>query len=285
MLRPEISLAIRRCAVIGSPIAHSLSPAMHRAAYAELGLDWEYGVVEVPRGGVAALIEGLDVSWRGLSVTMPNKPELLDLPGATIDPAARLAGGGNTVILDAPADRRTVTVYNTDIAGLARAVRRCAPGLAPRTALLLGSGATARSALLGLADLGVSRVLVAARAPEKAAALGELAARAGVGLEIADWSAAAPPTDLVVSALPGGALTEAVAARFATAPVVFDLAYDPWPSTLAAVAAERGAQVLDGLELLADQAVLQLELMIGRGVPAATLVTAGRAELRRRAAP
>src|SRR6476619_2857343 len=97
-----------RCAVLGSPIAHSLSPVLHRAAYAELGLDWTYDRFEVRAEELPAFVAGLDGSWRGLSLTMPLKVAVLEL--GEVDPLAALAGAGNTLILE-PHGRR---VYNTD---------------------------------------------------------------------------------------------------------------------------------------------------------------------------
>ena len=150
-----------RCAVLGSPIGHSLSPTLHRAAYAALGLDWTYDRFEVAADGLADFVAGLDSTWRGLSLTMPLKEAVLRL--GNVDPVARRAGAGNTLILD-DADRR---VYNTDVGGAGSAVRRVAPGPVPRVTLL-GSGATARSALLAAAELGAPAVTVLARTPAKA---------------------------------------------------------------------------------------------------------------------
>ena len=116
---------VTRCAVLGSPIAHSLSPLLHRAAYAALGLDWQYERFEMSAEGLPDFVAGLDSSWRGLSLTMPLKETVLGL--GEVEPVARLAGAGNTLILG---ERRSV--YNTDVSGLAWAVRRVTAG--PRAA-------------------------------------------------------------------------------------------------------------------------------------------------------
>ncbi|HLL61587.1 MAG TPA: shikimate dehydrogenase, partial [Propionibacteriaceae bacterium] len=126
-----------RCGVLGSPIEHSLSPNLHRAAYAALGLDWAYDRFELTAEQLPAFVAGLDDSWRGLSLTMPLKEAVLGL--GEVDPVARRAGGGNTLILDGPRRR----VYNTDVPGLVWAVRRATAVALPRVTLL-GSGATAR---------------------------------------------------------------------------------------------------------------------------------------------
>jgi hypothetical protein len=102
--------SVRRCAVLGSPIQHSLSPALHRAAYGYLGLDWTYDRVEVDERGLAAFVGGLDASWRGLSLTMPLKVAVLEL--GNVDQLASLAGAGNTLILEGGSR----TVHNTDVA-------------------------------------------------------------------------------------------------------------------------------------------------------------------------
>jgi len=89
---------IRRCAVLGSPIEHSLSPALHRAAYAHVGLNWSYQRIEVDEQGLPSFVDSLDASWRGLSLTMPLKVSVLEL--GEVDPLARLAVAGNTLILE-----------------------------------------------------------------------------------------------------------------------------------------------------------------------------------------
>ena len=87
-----------RCAVLGDPIAHSLSPALHRAGYAAVGLDWTYDAHRVAAGGLSEFVRGLDASWRGLSLTMPLKREALEL-ASEASPIARLAGAANTLLL------------------------------------------------------------------------------------------------------------------------------------------------------------------------------------------
>ena len=125
-MTPELDLlnGVRRCAVLGSPIKHSLSPALHRAAYASLGLNWIYERVEVDAEGLTSWVDGLDASWRGLSLTMPLKVAVLGL--GEVDQLARLAGAGNTLILEAGSRR----VYNTDVGGLTWAVGQVASNAA-----------------------------------------------------------------------------------------------------------------------------------------------------------
>ena len=256
-----------RCAVLGSPIAHSLSPTLHRAAYAALGLDWTYDRFEVTADGLAEFVAGLDDRWRGLSLTMPLKEAVMSL--GEPDPVARRAGAGNTLVLDGP-DRR---VYNTDVAGLAWAVRRVTA--APlRRVTLLGSGATARSALLAAADLGAGTVTLVARTPARAEPLVALGRDLAVEIDVRPWSAELPPADLVVSTVTAGAADPLAAAVAASAPLVFDIVYAPWPTALAATAARAGRTVLGGLDLLVGQALRQIELMTGRLVAAEVLYAA-----------
>jgi len=264
--------------VLGSPIAHSLSPALHEAAYAELGLTgWSYGRAEVRGDGLATFVEGLDATWRGLSLTMPLKVAVLDLPGvAEVSETARLAGAGNTLLLDGGRSGRRV--HNTDVPGLVQAVRRVTTGPVA-TATVVGSGATARSAVVAAGRLGAHRVQVLARDPAKVEALAPLAAAVGVELRAVGWGSVPPAADLLVSTVTAGAADERADALAASAGTVFDVVYDPWPTPLAASAARLGVRVLDGLDLLVGQAVEQVALMTGRRPTAAVLRAAGDAAL------
>ena len=171
--------------MLGSPIEHSLSPALHRAAYAHLGLNWTYDRVEVDERRLASFVRGLDASWRGLSLTMPLKVAVLEL--GQVDQLARLAGAGNTLVLEG-GER---WVYNTDVGGLIWAVRQVTATPLPRVTIL-GAGATARAALIAATQLGAQLVTVVARTPARAEALRTLSDELGVQLEIRPWSSADP---------------------------------------------------------------------------------------------
>jgi shikimate dehydrogenase len=255
-----------RCAVLGSPIAHSLSPVLHRAAYAALGLDWEYERFDVSADRLADFVSGLDSSWRGLSLTMPLKEAVLEL--GEVDPVARLAAAGNTLILGG---RRQV--YNTDVPGFAWAVRRRTVGPVPRVNVL-GSGATARSIVVGLTELATEAVTVVARNPARAEVLADLGRELGLQVRIQPWGSALPPADLVVSAATAGAVDPVADEVAASAPVVFDIVYAPWPTPLAQAAIRTGRTVIGGIDLLVGQALRQIELMTGRSVPAEVLYAA-----------
>ncbi len=252
--------------MLGSPISHSLSPLLHRAAYAALGLDWAYERFEVSAEGLPDFVAGLDSSWRGLSVTMPLKEAVLELGEA--EPVARLARAGNTLILDAPRQ-----VYNTDVAGVAWAVRRGTTEPVSR-ATLLGSGATARSVLVALAELAAETVTVVARDRAKAQSLADLGGELGIEVSVRPWGTGLPPADLLVSAVTAGVVDAMAEEVAASAAVVFDIVYHPWPTPLAQAAAQAGRTVIGGLDLLVGQALRQIELMTGRPVAAEVLYAA-----------
>jgi shikimate dehydrogenase len=255
-----------RCGVAGSPIAHSLSPVLHLAAYAHLGLDWRYERHEVPQDGLEAFLDTLDGDWRGLSLTMPLKQEALRL-ATDASALARRVGAANTLLLGN--GRRYAE--NTDVPGLVAALRERGVGTVP-SAAVLGGGATAGSAIAALAVIA-GRVEVVVRDPARAAGLLQVADAAGVLCTLVPWqeAAGALAASLVVATTPKGA-ADALAASVPAAPgVLFDVLYDPWPTPLAAAWGGAGGTVLGGLDLLVHQAVLQVELMTGARVPVEVL--------------
>lgn len=265
----------RRCGVLGDPVAHSLSPVLHRAGYAALGLDWRYDAHRVPSGGLAEFLDGLGPEWRGLSLTMPLKREAMVLADRVTE-RARLAGAVNTLVR---ADDGSLGGDNTDLPGAAAAVRE-RTALPLTSAAVLGGGATATSTGLALADLGVRslRVLVrdAARAEETARAL--RAHPSGLEVTVGDLSGDAPlDVDVVVSTVPAGAQTRELVARCAPAPVLFEVLYDPWPTPLAASAG--GRVLVGGLDLLVHQAVMQFDLFTGLQAPLEAMREAGERAL------
>ncbi|WP_020573709.1 shikimate dehydrogenase [Actinopolymorpha alba] len=271
----------RRCAVLGSPIAHSLSPVLHRAAYAELGLDWRYDAFEVDEAGLADFVDGLGPEWRGLSLTMPLKRVVLPLCDEVSEQAA-LVGAVNTLLLEE--GRRTGT--NTDVPGIVAALR--ARGVTSvRSPLLVGVGATAGSALAALAEFGTGGVRAIARDPSRAGDLRTLAGKLGVDLDVLPWDAAATLSDLdlVVSTVPEDAVAPLAGPLVDRAEVVFDVLYHPWPTRLAAAAEHAGRLVIGGLDLLVHQAALQVEQMTRRPLaPVAAMRAAGEKALRARGA-
>lgn len=259
------------CAVLGDPIAHSLSPVLHRAGYATLGLDWTYDARRVPSGGLAAFLGGLDHTWRGLSLTMPLKREAMTLVDRASD-LALLAGAANTLVLEAEG----VIGDNTDIPGAQAALRERHAGPVERAAIL-GGGATAASTLLALAGLGCRRFTLHVRDATRAAETVAAAGRFG-GLEVVVTSLAeAPRGDLLVSTIPASAQTPDLVAACAEVPVLFEVLYHPWPTPLAASAG--GRVLVGGLDLLVHQAALQFEQFTGLPAPVEAMREAGRAAL------
>ncbi|MEU5865242.1 shikimate dehydrogenase [Nonomuraea sp. NPDC047529] len=277
-----------RAAVMGSPIGHSLSPHLHRAAYAAMGLDeWSYEAFECDEARLPGLLAGLtpvrgqgggERAWAGLSLTMPLKRAVLPLLDIVSDLAVEV-GGANTVVF-ADGLRHG---HNTDVHGIQRALAEAGVP-APRSATVLGGGATAASALAALRNLGLFAVTLLVRDPARAGETAEVADRLGVTLavETFDKLDASIGVDLVVSTLPAGA-ADAWAGRLARVPALFDVVYAPWPTRAATAVREAGGTVVGGFPMLLHQAVRQVELMTGRtDVPVEAMRAAGEAEIARR---
>lgn len=267
--------AARRCAVLGSPIGHSLSPVLHRAAYDELGLDWSYDAVEVTEEALPGFLDGLGAEWRGLSLTMPLKRTVVPLVDEVRPQAAR-AGAGNTLLLDG--GRRVLD--NTDVPGAGAALRERYDGPVG-SALVLGGGATATSVLLALADLGCRQATVAVREPARAEETLAAVARDPRGLEVRVVRLAAPlpAADVLVSTIPAAAQEYALLEGLRGTAVVFEVVYDPWVTPVARWAQGAGLELVGGLDLLVHQAVLQVSAMTGRDVEVAVLRRAGERAL------
>jgi shikimate dehydrogenase len=265
---------VRRAGVVGSPISHTLSPPLHRAAYQALGLtSWVFEVAEVGAGGLRGYVAQLPPEWVGLAVTMPLKEEALDL-ATQAGPAARLAGAANTLV------RRGEGWYadNTDVHGLTRALTDAGLTDAAR-ATVLGGGATARSAVVALHGLGVRELTFLVRTqlrPQTADLVRRLGADHRV-LPLSDTPVLLDTrtTDVVVSTLPASVEHhDVVVPDGATAPVVLDVVYAPWPSRFAVAvhqASSGRVPVVRGTQMLLHQAVRQVELMTGHNGPVSAM--------------
>lgn len=247
-------------AVLGSPVAHSLSPTLHAAAYDVLGVAFTYGRHDVASGGLGAFVAGLGPEWRGLSLTMPLKREVLPMLDRTT-PLVDELGVANTVAFREVSGTVQRFGANTDVEGLVRPVE--ALGHLPGEATVLGGGATAASAVTAAVRLGARLVRVFLRDTAKAGALVDLAVRLGVTLEVL------PLTDLpgtrhgfVVSTLPGGAADALDLRPSGSDAVLFDVAYEPWPTALASRWASSGGRVLNGLDMLTEQAIGQIRFFL-----------------------
>lgn len=271
-----------RAAVLGSPIAHSLSPVLHRAAYRELGLtDWTYDRFEVDEAGIGPFLADLDGSWAGLSLTMPLKRAVIPLLDEVSDTASAVEAV-NTVVFTDDGRRRG---DNTDVPGMLAALRERGVERVDR-ATVLGAGATASSALAALARICSGPVTACVRSEARAAEMRSWGNRLGLDVRTAPWPDAAAALDapLVVATTPAGA-TDPLTGSVPAAPgTLFDVLYDPWPTALAAAWSDRGGRVLGGLDLLVHQAVLQVEQMTGhRPAPLDAMRAAGESALAARA--
>lgn len=270
----------RRAAVLGSPIVHSLSPVLHRAAFAAMGLAdrWRYDRFEVDEAALPGFIGGLDPAvWGGLSLTMPLKRAVIPLLDEITETAASVEAV-NTVVFGSDGRRRG---DNTDIPGMLAALGERGITSAP-SAAILGAGATASSALAALARLGTSEVTAYVRGPARAAEMRQWGERLGVVVRIADWADAAKALGepLVIATTPAGAADHLADAVPATPGALFDVLYDPWPTPLAAAWSRHGGQVIGGLDLLVHQAVLQIEQYTGHTpAPLAAMRVAGETAL------
>ncbi|MFD4345545.1 shikimate dehydrogenase [Streptomyces coelicoflavus] len=251
-----------RAAVLGSPIAHSLSPVLHRAAYADLGLtDWTYDRFDVDEAALPGFFAELGPEWAGLSLTMPLKRAVIPLLDGISETAASV-DAVNTVVFGEDGRK---TGDNTDIPGIVAALREHGVEKV-ETAAILGAGATASSALAALARICTGEVAVYVRSEARAAEMRGWAERLDVDVRIVDWARAeeALHAPLVVATTPAGA-TDALATAGPERPAtLFDVLYDPWPTALAARWSAYGGAVVSGLDLLLHQAVLQVEQMTGR---------------------
>lgn len=243
-----------KAAVLGSPIAHSKSPALHQAAYRALGLDWTYERYEVGSGALQRFLADREGEFAGVSLTMPLKDEAFELADVR-DDASLATLASNTLVFR---DRRYG--YNTDVTGFIEALRY--RGIAqPDSVTILGTGATARSAAFAMHSIGVGTITVAGRRPAALDAfLAWFATCGGIATSVA-WEAVPEVTDLTISTTTAGATDERALPPNCT--TLFDVIYAPWPTEYAARWVRAGGTVLGGLDLLVHQAAEQVLLMTG----------------------
>jgi len=239
-----------------------LSPVLHRAAYAALGLtDWTYDALDVGADELADLIAGLGPEWRGFSVTMPCKQAAVDVADE-VDPLPRLLHAANTLV-------RTGTGWraeNTDVAGVGMALQRAGVEQVG-SAVVIGAGGTAAAAAVALSSLGAEHVDVVVRDPSRAADVVHVLGVLGVDVTVTPLTAAVLDAPLVVSTVPVGAQPALLALPWRAAHTLLDVLYAPWPSVLAEHVAGLGGTVAGGLDVLFWQATVQVELMTGLPAP------------------
>jgi shikimate dehydrogenase len=261
----------RRAAVLGCPIRHSLSPALHTAAYAGLSLTgWRYDAFECDETTLPGFVERLGPEWAGLSLTMPLKRVALTVADE-VSPLASAVGAANTLLFGQPGGRRRAE--NTDVAGILAALREAGLDRAG-AGVILGAGGTAQAALAALRELGETAPTVLVRDPSRTGHLRATAERLGIHPTMCGGlpGTAIPEADVVISTLPPGAADALTGQQqWRTRPVVLDVVYTPWPTPLAASALNAGCRIVSGLAVLLHQAVAQVRLMTGRDAPIAVM--------------
>ncbi|MCP9836352.1 shikimate dehydrogenase [Cyanobium sp. N.Huapi 1H5] len=297
---PVIGGGTALAGVLGDPVRHSLSPAMHNAAIAALGLDWAYLALPVAAPDLPVVLQGLEaIDCRGLNVTLPHKQAAAAL-AQELTPLARRLGAVNTLVRR---DGGGWLGTNTDVEGFLAPLR----GLAAREALVLGCGGSARAVVAGLVELGLGRIRVAGRDSTRLGRFLASCADWAPGLEPLAWAPAADGqpdplaealagADLVVNTTPLGMASGRDPAAAARSPLhpdqvallrpaatVYDLIYIPRPTTLLRQAAERGCRTIDGLEMLVQQGAASLRLWSGR--PEVPVIAMRDAALARLEAP
>ncbi|MBV9313505.1 MAG: shikimate dehydrogenase [Pseudonocardia sp.] len=263
-----------RGAVLGMPVAHSRSPALHRAAYAALGLvGWRYDAIECSAAALPGLVDGLGPEWVGLSITMPGKRAALNRADVRTERAVAV-GAANTLVRLPDGGWRADC---TDIDGVSGSL--VAGGWSgPRSgrALVLGAGATAAAAVAGLARLGIRTVELMVRDPARATGTVEVAGRFGLSTEVQRWDPTLPKItefDVVVSTVPAG-VADDCAGALARAALVLDVVYAPWPTPVARAVAAAGGRLVTGLDMLLHQAFGQVEQFTGKPAPREAMAAA-----------
>ncbi|MEO3818887.1 shikimate dehydrogenase [Plantactinospora sp. B24E8] len=260
-----------RAAVLGKPIAHSLSPVIHNAGYAAAGLiGWSYTAIECAEAELPDRVAGLGPEWAGLSLTMPLKEAALAVAG-DVSPVAAAIGAANTLVRRADG---SWYADNTDVPGMVE-VLTGAGVTEGAEVTLLGAGGTARAALAAAARLRAGRVSCRVRRRAAGEELAGLADSLGLRFEVQDWADPADVgwTDVLISTVPKGAADHFAGAARSWQPgtVVFDVVYDPWPTPLAAGASAAGCRIVSGLDLLLAQAVGQFEQFTGVTAPVSAM--------------
>jgi shikimate dehydrogenase len=270
-----ISASTRVAAVIGSPVRHSLSPALHNAGFAATGVDWVYAAFEVEAGGARAALEAMRIfGLGGLSVTMPHKEDVAELVDE-LDAAATALHSVNTV---APLGDGRLKGYSTDGAGFLASLAAQGVDVEGTRVCVLGGGGAARAIVDALARAGAAAITVVNRSHERAKAAALLANGAGV---VGEQDAIAD-CDLLVNATSIGMGSEELPCDpqlLHDGLVVADIVYHPRSTALLAAARDRGARTVEGLGMLVHQAVVQQQLWTGITPDPAVMWAAAEREL------
>jgi shikimate dehydrogenase len=251
-----------RAAVLGRPVAHSLSPLLHRAAYAALGLsDWTYDALDIGAEDLPVLLAGLGEEWRGFSVTMPCKQAAVDAADV-VEPLPGLLHAANTLVRTEAGWR----AENTDVAGVGMALQ-LAGVEAVGEATIIGAGGTAAAAAVALSSLGAQHVDVVVRNPSRAGDVTRVLDVLGVPVSVSRLSEAALDAPVVISTVPIDGQPDLLPLPWRADQTVLDVLYAPWPTPVAERVTEVGGTVAGGLDVLFWQATGQVELMTGMPAP------------------
>ena len=263
----------KRAAVLGSPISHSLSPALHNAAYLALDIEGKYDAVEVKSDQLRGFMEQVrktDANWIGFSLTMPLKEEVLKVADK-VDPLAKQINSANTLIPTLDGWFAT----STDVAGFIWALAQH-DVTNFKSVQIIGAGGTARAAAAAIDAPGV-KLEVISRSPEREADMRKAVALSE--LRFASWENVVLDADLVINTTPKGAADSLQSGNG----VLFESLYHPWPTKLAS---GWNGKVIDGMDLLIHQAIDQIHLMTGfvidRKLMYPLLRAAGEAEIQDR---
>jgi shikimate dehydrogenase len=251
-----------RAAVLGRPVTHSLSPILHRAAYAALGLDdWTYDALDIGAEDLPVLLAGLGEEWRGFSVTMPCKQAAVTA-AQVVEPLPGLLGAANTLVRTDAGWR----AENTDVTGVGMALQLAGVERVGHAAIL-GAGGTAAAAAVALSSLGAQHIDLVVRNAARAEDVLRVLRVLGVSAGVTSLSGAELEAPLVVSTVPIDAQPDVVGLDWRPEHTVLDVLYAPWPTPLAQRVTDAGGTVVGGLEVLFWQATVQVELMTGRPAP------------------
>ena len=275
-LTTNFARGARRAGVLGHPISHSLSPVLHRAAYAELGLDWTYDAHDVTEDTLPQFIAGLDDSWAGLSLTMPLKVAALPLVDF-VEPMAKLVGAINTVLIQPVAQGRQLVGANTDVHGIVAALSEGGVDKAT-SGVVLGGGATATAAVAALGRMGVTRPVVAIRSRARAGNLLRAATKMGIEPRLVPFDRVLDylsDAQAVVSTVPASAgaefsadwIEKRVRVGQGGPAVLLDAVYSPIDTPLGLAWESAGGTFVRGTRMLLHQAGEQLRLMTGHEAP------------------